>query len=300
VTPPLLEARSRYVRLTRGRSDCLATGAAFLHTVVIDDPDRAIELRAEVAPSPSYAIRAIEARALAGSLDRRVAEGLAGLAGAGMVAGLGRRVREATGSGEGADIALDAVVEVARLARQVACLPRERAEQAARAGPAGFWALDREGWIDLPDSCFTYSEAGRGRLGGPGVTAAATPELYSPRPGQPRVFERRKLASLERDGGRLRLASSLHDNVHGFEVLYEVDLASGQIVRADSVTSRLPYPGICSEPQARIRSLLGETLDAGLARRAQSLLGGTAGCAQLFDLTTDLLKLAAAPGRSRA
>jgi hypothetical protein len=40
---------------------------------------------------------------------------------------------------------------------------------------------------------------------------------------------------------------------------------------------------------------LGETLDAGLSKRVQSLLGGVTGCAQLFDLTTDLLKLVTAP-----
>jgi hypothetical protein len=156
------------------------------------------------------------------------------------------------------------------------------------------WALDREGWVDLADSCFTYSEAGRARLGLPGVAVAATPELYSPRPGQAGIFERRKVATLEHDGGRLRLAASMRDNVHGFDVRYEVDLASGRIVAADSTISRLPYAGICSEPQGKIEALRGEILDAGLSRRAQSLLGGPAGCAQLFDLTTDLLKLAAA------
>jgi hypothetical protein len=292
--PPLLETRSRYERVTRGRSDCVATGDAFLHTVVIADPDREIELSAEVVPSPSYAIRSIGVRACAGSFDPRVADGLAGLAGTAVVAGLGRRVREATGSGAGADVVLDAVIEVARLARQVACLPRERAERAAADGPAGLWALDREGWIDLPDSCFTYSDAGGARLGA-ARAAAASPDLYSPRAGQPRVFERRKRASLQREGDRLRLANSMHDNVHGFEISYEVALASGRIVQADSTISRLPYPGICSEPQGRIRSLLGETLDAGLSKRAQALLGGAAGCAQLFDLTADLLKLVAAP-----
>ncbi len=293
--PPLLEARSRYERVTRGWSDCAATGDAFLHTVVIADPDREIELSAEVVPSPSYAIRSIGVRALAGAFDPRVADGLAGLAGTAVVAGLGRRVREATGSGAGADMVLDAVIEVARLARQVTCLPRERAERAVADGPAGLWALDREGWVDLPDSCFTYSDAGGARLGTTSVVAAASPDLYSPRAGQPRVFERSKRASLEREGDRLRLANSMHDNVHGFEIFYEVELASGRIVRADSTISRLPYAGICSEPQGRIQSLLGETLDAGLPKRAQALLGGAAGCAQLFDLTTDLLKLVAAP-----
>jgi Protein of unknown function (DUF2889) len=293
--PALLRDRSRYERLTRGWSDCVAEGDAFLHTVVIADADREIELTAEVVPSPGYTIRSIAARALAGPLAPGVADGLAALVGTAVVAGLGRRAREATGGGAGADMAVDAVIEVARLARQVACLPRERAERATAQGAAGCWALDREGWIDLPDSCFTYSAAGGARLGEAGVVAAATADLYSPRAGQPRVFERRKVASLEREGGALRLAHAMHDNAHGFELAYEVHLASGRIVRAESTISRLPYAGICSVPQGRIRALVGEILDGGLAKRAQALLGGGAGCAQLFDLTADLLKLVAAP-----
>lgn len=293
--PPLLEGRARYERAVHGWSDCSAAGDAFVHTVSIGDPDRGLELSAEIAPSPSYAIRSIAARATAGRIDPRALDGLGALVGTAVVAGLGRRVREATGGGAGADLALDAVIEAARLARQVACLPRERVERAAARGAAGFWELDREAWIDLPESCFTYSADGARRLGVAGVSAAATADLYSARPGQPRVFERRKVARLERDAARLRLVHAMHDDVHGFEVAYEVDLASGRIARADSVVSRLPYAGICSEPQGRIEALRGEVLDASLLRRIQSLLGGPTGCAQLFDLTADLLRLAAAP-----
>jgi hypothetical protein len=83
----------------------------------------------------------------------------------------------------------------------------------------------------------------------------------------------------------------MHDNVHGFELHYDIDLTTDRIVRAESTTPCLPYPGICSEPQRRIASLVGEPLDAGLPKRIQRLLGGTAGCAQLYDLTSDLLKL---------
>jgi hypothetical protein len=83
----------------------------------------------------------------------------------------------------------------------------------------------------------------------------------------------------------------MHDNVHGFELTYEIDLASGQIIRAEHITPRLPYMGICSEPQRKIAAVLGETADAGLRQRIQGHLGGETGCAQLYDLTADLLKL---------
>jgi hypothetical protein len=177
----------------------------------------------------------------------------------------------------------------------VAKLPRERAERARGGDARECWQLDTSGWVDLPDSCFTYSEAGRALLGTREITTPMQVDLYSPRPGQRRVFERRKVARVERTGNRLRLFQSMHDNVHGFEVTYEVDLASSRIVRADSVTSRLPYQGICSEPQRKISSMVGETIDATIARRIQTSLGGPSGCAQLYDLTSDLLKLLAEP-----
>jgi hypothetical protein len=104
------------------------------------------------------------------------------------------------------------------------------------------------------------------------------------------VFTRTKTARLERRAGGLALSHSMFDEVHSFQVWYRAD-AEGRVVEADSLTPRLPYRGICSDPQSRVRSLVGEQLDAGLRKRLGGLVGGTAGCAQLYDLTTDLLKL---------
>ena len=117
------------------------------------------------------------------------------------------------------------------------------------------------------------------------------PHLYSPRRGQHRVFVRRKTARVTLLDGRVVLFHAMHDNVHGFEITYEVDAASGRVLRAEHVTPRLPYMGICSEPQRKIGTLVGEIADAGLRKRIASLIGGSSGCAQLYDLTADVLKL---------
>jgi hypothetical protein len=202
-------------------------------------------------------------------------------------------VAETTGPGAAAALVLDATIEAARLARQVAKLPRERAER-ARGGAWECWQLDTAGWIDLPDSCFTYSAAGRALFASRTVVSPMGPDLYSPRPGQRRIFVRRKVARLERRDGTLSLFHSMHDDVHGFEIGYDVDAASGRILRARSLTPRLPYMGICSEAQGRIDALVGESLDDGLRKRIQAHLGGVTGCAQLYDLTADLLKLVGA------
>ena len=83
----------------------------------------------------------------------------------------------------------------------------------------------------------------------------------------------------------------MHDNVHGFDIHYEVDLGPGTIVAADAVVSRVPYRGICDEPQRKIAAMIGQPVDALLRKRIQAHLGGAEGCAQLYDLTADLLKL---------
>lgn len=291
VAPALLRGRGRYERVIHGWSDNTHDDA-FTHTVRIADAERTLELGVVATPSPDYAIRAARCGA-EGDVDPAVAGGAGALAGTAMTAGLTRRAAEVAGAGRGASLLVDAVIEVARLARQVAKLPPERAARAEGGDAWECWQLDTTGWIDLPDSCFTYSDAGRRLFGTRPIVTANQPQLYCARPGQAKVFERRKLMRLETRDGRLALFHSMHDNVHGFEVTYEIDVATGRIVKAEHVTPRLPYMGLCSEPQRRIATLVGETVDAGLRKRIQAHLGGPAGCAQLYDLTADLLKLLA-------
>ena len=292
LAPALLAGRDRYERVMDGRVDNTHDDA-FTHTVRLSDDDRALQVAVVALPSPTYAIREARLTPLAGRVGSSLAPAFARLTGTEMVGGLTRRVAELLGDGEGAALAVDATIEVARLARQVARMPRAVAERAASGDALDCWTLDTTGWIDLPGSCFTYSEAGRALFDARPVATPMVPDLYSPRLGQPRVFERRKVARLARGEGRLRLFHSMHDNVHGFEITYEIDLATGTIVRAEHVTPRLPYMGVCSEPQRRIARLLGERADAGLRKRIQVTLGGEAGCAQLYDLTADVLKLLA-------
>ena len=267
------------------------TDDAFTHTVRLEDDDRAVEVRAECTLAPQYEIRSARVRLSAGVVDPAALAGLERIGGVRMVAGFARRLGEAVGTGDGAAFVADAMMEVARLARQVAKVPPAVTAGIAAGDARACWRLDMTSWADLPGSCFTYSEAGGRLLETRAVTPAISPALYSPAPGAERVFVRRKLARLVRTGSRLDLFSSMHDDVHGFDVHYEIDGVSGTIVAADSITSRLPYRGLCDEPQVRVRAMIGQTVDALLRKRSQSLLGGETGCAQLFDLTGDVLKL---------
>jgi hypothetical protein len=290
--PALLEGRTRYERVMHGWVDNMHEDA-LTHTVRLSDDDRGLQVAVVALPSPSYVIHETRLTPLTGDVAPSVVAGFARLAGAALVGGLTRQVAALVGEGAGGTLAVEATIEVGRLARQVAKMPRAEAERAASGDPLDCWRLDTTGWAELPNSCFAYSEAGRQLFGTRTVAAQMSPDLYSPRPGQRKVFERRKVARLERVRDRLRLFHSMHDNVHGFEITYEIDLGTGKVVRAEHITPRLPYMGICSEPQRRITSLLGETADAGLRKRIQTTLGGEGVCGQLYDLTSDLLKLLA-------
>ena len=287
---PFLAGRDRYERVMDGWVDN-THDEAFTHTVQLTDPDAGVEVCLVCTPSPDYAVRSARARALSGSVDGGIEADFAGLAGARMVGGFTKALSDLCGARSGAGLFVDAGIEVARLARQVAKLPPAAVAGLDPADALACWRLDTTGWVDLPDSCFTYSPAGRALFDTRPVSTPMAATLYSPPPGARRIFTRKKLARLVLTGRRLHLFNSMHDNVHGFDVHYEVDLDRGVVIAADSVTSRLPYASICSEPQARIRSLLEQPVDSLLRKRIQTLIGGSAGCAQLYDLTADLLKL---------
>ena len=292
---PHLDAGGRYERSMEGWVDS-PHADAFSHTVRLADETLAVELSAVCALPPDYTIREVTAAVTAGSADPGLPGLLRGLVGARMVTGFTRRLAEVTGGRAGGGLFLDAGIEVARLARQVTRIPARAMGSFDPAEPERCWELDAAGWAELPGSCFTYSPAGRALFGTRPVHTPMTRDLYGPPVGARRVFVRRKLARLVRTGPRLHLFNAMHDNVHGFDVHYEVDLVQGAVVAADSVVSRLPYSGICSEPQGRIQGLVGQRVDADLRKRIQSLLGGGQGCGQLYDLTADLLRLLALPG----
>lgn len=290
IASPHLDRSDRYERSMEGWVDNTHDDA-FTHTVRLVDDDAGVQLEAVCTPSPGYEVIQAAARALGGVVDPAAVERFGQLGGSRMVAGFGRRLTELAGPGPGAMLLVEAGIEVARLARQTAKFPREATAGLATGGARACWDLDTTGWIDLPGSCFTYSDAGRALFDTRSVSSPMVADLYCPPPGARRIFVRRKVMRLERSGARLDLFHSMHDNVHGFDLHIALDLKTETVAAADSITSRLPYQGICTEPQGKLATLIGQPADGALRKRIQSQLGGESGCAQLYDLTADLLKL---------
>jgi hypothetical protein len=292
IESPYLRDGDRYERTMHGWVD--APGERdFRITVRLADPVAGIELTAVTTPSPEYGIREARGRGLVG-VDPELGAAMSALAGMTMTAGFTRRVAEVAGPRAGAAYFVDAAIEIARLARQVTRLPPAVIARHLAEGPVGHWRLDMQGWVDLPVSCYTYRTESERLFAERAVTTPMSAALYAPPAGAAGVFNRTKTARLERRDGGLALSHAMFDEVHSFQIWYRAD-AEGRLVEADSLTPRLPYQGICSDPQARVRALVGERLDAGLRKRLGGLVGGPAGCAQLYDLTADLLKLLTLP-----
>ena len=64
----------------------------------------------------------------------------------------------------------------------------------AAGGARACWDLDTTGWVDLPDSCFTYSAAGRALLETRAVTRRRWSRISTARrPARARIFVRKKV-----------------------------------------------------------------------------------------------------------
>jgi hypothetical protein len=293
VTSAYLRETPSYDRVVHGWVD--APDAEVLRlTVRLVDPWVGLEVVADATPSPGYEIRAAGGRVLVGPPDRidpGLAGALSGLAGLAMTAGYTRRVAALAGARPGAGYLVDAAVEIARLARQVTRLPPDVVARHRAEGARGAWRLDLLGWADLPASCYTYRPEAAALFDERPVTSSVPWTLYAPPAGARGVFTRTKVARLARGPDGLALAHAMFDDVHSFQVWYLVDPARAVVLDAGSATPRLPYPALCSDPQGRVRALVGQRVDAALRRRLGALVGGPAGCAQLYDLTADLLRL---------
>src|SRR5262249_32250288 len=136
----------------------------------------------------------------------------------------------------------DAAIEAARLSRQVT---RIDVSDARAPDAAEFHRLDLEAWPELLDLCFTYRAESQGLFAEGAGRAPAPLEMYAPPPVRSLVFHRYKRAHIRRDGSTLSLYQSMFDQVHGFELWYDIDAERQEIVGARLLTPRLPYMGIC-------------------------------------------------------
>jgi DUF2889 family protein len=285
-----LDQGSPYERTVTGWVDTLESSLLRLNARLSDRLlDVEVSLVAE--PSPSYQVSAATATARSESTRANcgpLLEAFRGIGSLRIAAGFRRQVAGLLGEHPFAGHFLDAAIEAARLSRQVT---RIDLPGSARLDPSEFHRLDLEAWPELLDLCFTYRAETKALFGERSVRTPAIIDMYAAAPGRKLVFHRYKRSHVARAGSTLSLYQSMFDQVHGFELWYDVDARSHEVLGARLLTPRLPYMGICEEPQQRVRDMIGVKLGPGWAEVVRARLGGRRGCFQLTDLTGDLCRL---------
>lgn len=281
----------RYERMVTGWVDA-PSETVLRFTARLTDAAADLEVALTARPSPSFEVLEAEGRARSEATRQRCAGLLArlaeGLGGSRMVSGFRREVAALLGPDPWAGRVLDATIEAARLSRQVTRAP---GSVPAHPTPRDFHRLDLAAWPEFVDMCFTYRGESEALFDRVAVATPAVADMYAPRPGARMVFHRYKRTEIRATPALLLLYQSMFDQVHGFEIWYDVDPGSHEVVRARVLTPRLPYVGLCEQPQARIAGVVGRRLDAGWSRAIRDAVGGREGCWQLTDLTTDLFRL---------
>ena len=261
ITSPFLVGRDRYERVMEGWVDNTHEDA-FTHTVRSPTTTPAVELDAVCTPSPGYEVR--EAAAHASWRARRIPRSWtrsASLGGARMVAGFTRRLADLCGG------------------RAAAAALRRRGHRGRAAGTAGRQACRREAMAGFQPGdarrCWELDTHGLGR------SARLLLHLQRRRPCAPRhapglhadgggTLQRQPVGARGSSSGGSGHAScgrlpapslSLHARQRARlrPPLRARSGRPGAIVAADSITSRLPYPGICTEPQGKIAAMIGQT-----------------------------------------
>ena len=256
-----------------------------------------------IMQTPAYEVLEASARHLHGEPDV-LASGLiprySHIRGVRIGAGFSRTIREALGDLPGHREHLILAIEMARVGQQAYQLPQDNHERFAPLvshmppGPSRLarlaWEQDRAYMPSLCDSCYAYREATAALFDQREVVCFDLNILY-PEAGQKRRFWRHKrmhIAPLA-DGTGFHCENEMEDTVHEIRVAFNI-ASDGMVQAAQSEGIRLPYHGICEDPQLRMPGLVGQKLNQDFMRRIADQVGGTAGCAHLFDLSIDCLR----------
>jgi hypothetical protein len=292
---------STYERSFEAQIDALTANEIFVRGRMHDyrfDLEHSWRLR-----TPEYEVIEASAEQKAGEEARfspELCERYPRIRGARIGRGFSKRVLAELGNLPGAQEHLFLAIEMARVGQQVYQLPAGLETQFvanASVDPVAynFWQMDRAYMPELADSCYTYRDASAALFTDRAVRLGFNADLYSPKPGEKRVFwrEKRLCISVKRDSESNEFyacRSSMTDTIHDITIGF--DLApDGMISNAQSKAPRLPYHGICEDAQFRTAQLNGTRVNKEYSLCFADRVGGSHGCAHLFDLSMDVLRL---------
>jgi len=250
--------------------------------------------------TPEYEIIEAAARQTEGEFDPRLCERYAGVNGARVGRGFSKRVLSALGDSPGAQEHLLTAIEMARVGQQVyQFTPEFEAQFSSRSGGETetarvAWLKDRA-YMSLANTCYTYRDESESLFANREVRCGFSAELTRSKPGDRRVFWRNKRLAIELkaggNGGTVYVCeSAMEDTIHDITIGFDLS-SDGLVSNARSSGARLPYHGLCEDPHLRTQALNGLKVTGAFIGQFAEHIGGAQGCAHLFDLSIDALRL---------
>jgi hypothetical protein len=250
--------------------------------------------------TPEYEVIEAGARQIEGEFDPRLCGRYAGVKGVRIGRGFSKRVISELGDSPGAQEHLLTAIEMARIGQQVyqytpefeARFPSSGGDLTEAARIA--WLKDRA-YMGLANTCYTYRDESESLFAGREVRCGFDAELTRPKPGDKRVFWRNKRLTIGLKAGGsgetvYACESAMEDSIHDIGVGFDLSDA-GVVSNARSHGDRLPYHGICEDPHLRTRALNGLKVTGAFVGQFAEHVGGAQGCAHVFDLSVDVLRL---------
>jgi hypothetical protein len=283
----------RYLRTFEGEIDIL-TDTEFLVRGRLQDHALTLDYAWKVHTSgyQIVAARASQSDADPVRFDPELCKRQAGVEGIRIGRGFSKNFQKALGDEPGNDAHLFLAIEMARIAQQVYPCPPEIEQRFPTAATDAriAWQKDRACMSDIANSCHTYSDKTEALFAERVVRVGFEQELYSPRPGEQRMFWRHKRLSIVRKDSGFACECAMDDRVHDIRIAFDLE-KTGMVSNARSEGRRLPYHGICEDAQLRTEGLNGLRMDGGHSLQLADRIGSANGCTHLFDLATDLLRL---------
>jgi Protein of unknown function (DUF2889) len=191
-------------------------------------------------------------------------------------------------------------IEMARIGQQVYQYTPEFEARFPSSGESGSevariaWLKDRA-YMSLANTCYTYRDESEELFASRNVRCGFSPELTRPKPGDKRVFWRNKRVAIELKTGAngqtiYACESVMEDTIHDIRIGFDLS-SDGVVSNAWSSGTRLPYHGVCEDPHLRTAALEGLKVTGGFVGQFAEHVGGAQGCAHLFDLSIDVLRL---------
>jgi len=179
---------------------------------------------------------------------------------------------------------IDALVEAARMVKQIGNVPEKLLEGLDISDPLKLRDFELSIWPEFLNGCIPYQEGIEKTFESRGVISVVRRDIYAPNPGQVNRFRRDKVIEAHILEENIRLYECMSDDMHEMVVELLLDKETRHVQKVHAKPLRIPYHNICDIPFTRVNKLVGSQLGPEFKKCVHDTVGGSSGCIHLTDL----------------